>query len=418
MMDVLMRWGSGMVAVLIGWVLTVALHRQQIAWERHLFGVALGKTGIRVIWVLGTGLLLSLVPSLLWLWVDPLPPTLLWLWAGLTLGWALFYDRLAQPLRVLLFLFAFSFTIQSISAQSWVSWPWLEALRTDINLAMTASIRGWWVAASSILLSQGLAYWLLPPSLYSPYLGRTHRGGIEAGYRLTSWLTLLGVSSGVHGSAMVPLFIPLNDMYPGRLPKPLARKKGTVYVLLGLFMIGLIALSALLPIEGFVYRPLATVLILLTIESSRTIVDRLLVQGQRTLLPAQEGLTILAVVPESPAARLGFVPGERITQVNGKKVNTIAEYYRALQESPAFTRFQGFDQASEMILRQGPRYEGDHHLYGLIFVPPQADVTWDRQHRLLQAFRKKTKDNRLYPKKKGHERDKTTIERHERSVQG
>lgn len=417
-MDVLMRWGSGMVAVLIGWALTLVLHRQQIAWERHLFGIALGKTGKRVMSVLGTGLLLSLVPSLLWLWLEPLPPTLLWLWAGLTLGLAFIHDRFAQPLRVLLILFALSFSIQFISAQSWVSWPWLESLREDMYLVTTVSMRGWWMTASSILLSQGLAYWLLPPSLYSPYLGRTHRGGIEAGYRLTSWLTLLGVSSGMHGSTMVPLFIPLNDMYPGRLPKPLARKKGTVYVLLGLFMIGLIALAAFLPIEGFVYSPLATVLILLTIESSRTLVDRLLVQGHRTLLPAQEGLKILAVVPESPAARIGFVPGEIVTQVNGKKVNTIAEYYRALQESPAFTRFQGLDRALEMILRQGPRYEGDHHLYGLIFVPRQADVTWDRQHRLLQALRKQTKENRPYPKKKGHERDKTTIERHERSVQG
>lgn len=423
-MDVLMRWGSSVVAVLIGWVLTMALHRQQVAWERHLFGIALGKTRKRVMWVLGTGILLSLVPSLLWLWVEPLSPVLLWLWAGLTLGLAFLNARFAQPLRVLFLLYVLSGALQFTSVPSWLSWPWLASLRAELSVMTTVSMRGWWAAASSVFLIQGLAYWMFPSFLYSPYLGRTHRGGTEAGYRLTSWLTLLNIIPGAHVLTMVPLFIPWQDMYPGRLPQAIARKKGTVYILFGLAILVVIMLATFWRLGHVVYSPLVTLLMLLFAEGGRTIADRMLVQGPRMLLPAQEGLKILAVVPDSPAARIGFVPGEIVTEVNGKKVHTLTEYYRALQESPAFTRFRGLDRTLEMIMRQGPRYEGDHHLYGLIFVPHQSDVTWDRHDRFFQSPHKLGKVERVplpshvNNNKKKHDQNAPSVEKNERPVQG
>lgn len=402
MMDVLTGWGSGIVAVLVGWALTVEMHRRQIARERHLFATALGKSGRRIAWVLGTGMLLSLVPSLTFAWTSPLSLSLLWLWAAVTLGMAWLNYALAQPLRVLLLLYVLSL---AVGALEHLPWTWSARALAWLTPFVSTPTSGWWTAAGTVLFVQGLAYVLLPSFLYSPYLTRTQRGGVESGYRLTSWLTLFAVFPTPQGWSFAPLFIPWHETYPGRLPQDVARKKGAVYILEGSAVGGLIVMTKLFHLEAMVHRPLATCIMLVLSEIVRTVGDRLLVKSGRAFAPAKEGLTILAVVPGTPAARLGFLPGEIVTQVNGKKVSTITEYYRALQESPAFTRFQGLDRAGEIVLRQGSRYEGDHHLYGLIFAPRRSEVFWPKEGNLIQSLKKQRKMPRQEHHQKHHPKD-------------
>ncbi len=50
----------------------------------------------------------------------------------------------------------------------------------------------------------------------------------------------------------------------------------------------------------------------------------------------ERGIKVLAVIPGTPADRLGIVAGETVTKVNGTKINDMEAYYYALQESGAF----------------------------------------------------------------------------------
>lgn len=84
--------------------------------------------------------------------------------------------------------------------------------------------------------------------------------------------------------------------------------------------------------------------------------------------PTDQGLKVLAVLPDSPADRLGIKAGTFITKVNGTKVNQLESFYYALQTSGAFFKLEIINKEGEVELLQGAWYEGDHHGLGLFFT--------------------------------------------------
>src|SRR5208283_4620781 len=47
-----------------------------------------------------------------------------------------------------------------------------------------------------------------------------------------------------------------------------------------------------------------------------------------------QGIRVAAIVPGSPAALVGLDPGDVITDINGARVRTMAQYYEAVRQSP------------------------------------------------------------------------------------
>ncbi|WP_240508051.1 PDZ domain-containing protein [Virgibacillus indicus] len=82
----------------------------------------------------------------------------------------------------------------------------------------------------------------------------------------------------------------------------------------------------------------------------------------------EKGLKVLAVIPGTPADRLGIRVGETIYRVNGKKVGSTEEFYQALQESGASFKLDLLDHSDEIRFVQGALYEGEHHELGIIFT--------------------------------------------------
>jgi S1-C subfamily serine protease len=65
------------------------------------------------------------------------------------------------------------------------------------------------------------------------------------------------------------------------------------------------------------------------------------------------GLIVAAVIPKSPAAGMGLALGDQLTEVNGKKVSSLKEYYEALNASSGKLSF-GYDRDGQSF--ESPAY--------------------------------------------------------------
>lgn len=83
---------------------------------------------------------------------------------------------------------------------------------------------------------------------------------------------------------------------------------------------------------------------------------------------SNKGVIVLAVLPQSPAERLGIRVGEIITRVNGIHIYSETDLYRALQTNGSFCKIEIIDESKEHRFLQTPLYEGDHHRIGIVTV--------------------------------------------------
>lgn len=86
---------------------------------------------------------------------------------------------------------------------------------------------------------------------------------------------------------------------------------------------------------------------------------------------ASRGLKLLAVVPGSPAANLGIMPGEIILKVNGFAVNSKEELHAALRSNTAFCKLEVLNLEGQNKFMHRALFDGEHHLLGLILVPDE-----------------------------------------------
>lgn len=82
----------------------------------------------------------------------------------------------------------------------------------------------------------------------------------------------------------------------------------------------------------------------------------------------EQGLKVLAVIPGTPADRLGILVGETIYRVNGQHIASVNEFYEALQHSGAYFRLEVIDDQDEVRFVQSAFYDNDHHELGLVFT--------------------------------------------------
>lgn len=163
---------------------------------------------------------------------------------------------------------------------------------------------------------------------------------------------------------LIPFIIGFDYLIRGSLPRKAAIKLANATTLLGIIVL-LVAIGSI-----FVFwLSLAAVLIaIIGREYMRyyyRMKDR---QALAYFHQLNNGLKVLSVIPGTPADNLEILVGETITKVNGKKVNTVTEFYSALQDSGAFFKLDLVDDSGELRFLQSAFYEGDHHELGLIFT--------------------------------------------------
>ena len=84
--------------------------------------------------------------------------------------------------------------------------------------------------------------------------------------------------------------------------------------------------------------------------------------------PSSSGAMIAAVLPNSPAEKMGLVTGEVIKKVNGREVQTERELYEALQINAAHCKIEVLNHQQEIRLTQHVVHSDDHHSIGLLLA--------------------------------------------------
>ncbi|WP_258960845.1 PDZ domain-containing protein [Paenibacillus aquistagni] len=86
------------------------------------------------------------------------------------------------------------------------------------------------------------------------------------------------------------------------------------------------------------------------------------------------GLRVQAVLPNSPAAEMGIMAGERITKVNGYSIRTKADLHQALSTS-AMYKLEVYNLNGEVKFVQRALYDKEHYQLGVLLAPDD-DVTY------------------------------------------
>lgn len=163
---------------------------------------------------------------------------------------------------------------------------------------------------------------------------------------------------------LVPFVVGVDYVVRGNLPQFTTKKlsKATAY---------LAAIVLLIAIGSIFISWLSLVAVLVAILGREYIRYRHKMKDRQGLAyfhPLNEGLKVLGIIPRSPADRLEILVGETISKVNGIKVNSVDEFYHALQESGSYFKLEILDDDNEVRFLQSAFYEGDHHELGLVFT--------------------------------------------------
>ncbi|MFT8727536.1 MAG: PDZ domain-containing protein [Liquorilactobacillus ghanensis] len=79
-----------------------------------------------------------------------------------------------------------------------------------------------------------------------------------------------------------------------------------------------------------------------------------------------DGVRVIAVQPNTPAAKMKIQPGDEILTCNGLTVHSESELYAALKTDATFCRFKLRNYAGELKLAQGAIYADSPHEIGLV----------------------------------------------------
>lgn len=212
------------------------------------------------------------------------------------------------------------------------------------------SKRGKWVGMHHLKKATIIPFFVLVPS-----------GMITS---FASFWPYISIGGETYGVLLVPFLLGFDHLVIGSSPK-----KACSYFAKSVGLLGVIVLG--LGIGSIYITWLSIIGAVIAIVGQELIRYRHRVCDQQQMPyyhHAGDGLKVLAIIPGSPADRLGIKIGEIIHKVNDQKVFTAEAFYRALQASGAFFKLEIRDDKGEIRLLQSALYQGDHHELGILFA--------------------------------------------------
>ncbi|MFG6114677.1 PDZ domain-containing protein [Halobacillus sp. MO56] len=177
------------------------------------------------------------------------------------------------------------------------------------------------------------------------------------------WWPLLDIAGNGYGLMLVPLMTGFEVKTKGQHPVAAAKKLGGGLFLVALMVSGLILASYWWEWLTFVAVGVAV--------AGKAFVHMLhhFSDNKRTYFSANDdGLKVLGVIKNSPAAQMGVEVGDQIERINQRKVTNEEEFYYALQVNRALCKIEVRDRRGEIRFTQRAMYENDPHELGLLFV--------------------------------------------------
>ncbi|HLS09715.1 PDZ domain-containing protein [Lentibacillus sp.] len=208
--------------------------------------------------------------------------------------------------------------------------------------------RGTWIGMHHLKKMAFIPFFVLIPS-----------GSITP---IASFWPYFSIGGETYSLMLVPFLMGFNHVVRGQLPEKTAeRLAGSIHIL---------SLIVLLLAAGSIYigwLSLAAIVAGIIGREYTSYRHRIKDQEKTPFFNQNErGIKVLAVIPGTPADRLGILAGETIIKVNGKKINRIDQFYYALQDSGAYFKLEVIGDNGEVRFVQSALYEADHHELGVI----------------------------------------------------
>ncbi|MEK3885182.1 PDZ domain-containing protein [Paenibacillus sp. PL2-23] len=387
-------------------------YSRQIRMERQLFAVKLHDWLPLTLRAVLTGLLVGTAVSLAGVFLGAMvtPSAVLWLWG---------VAMLLMLIRIRYLCFAYSAGILSL-LQWMLGWTLLDE-RSDWMGSAAASLleidaAGLLLLVALLHIAEALLVRWQGDRLSMPLFVEGKRGKLIGGYMLQGFwpvpLFLLvpavgGASSGTtlpwtplfgadwsQGWTFValPMMIGFTEMTRTSLPKRKAKHAANSLLAYSVLLAGCALAAWLVPM----LLPLAA-LVAIVLHEAIAWRSRLAEQSAKPLyVHDSRGLRILGIVPRTPAAAMGLLPGEVLHKVNGVRVSTKEELYDALALNSAFCRLEVFNNEGELKFAGRARYAGEHHQLGVILAPDEQANYYaaDGAATLLELLRNRRARNR------------------------
>ncbi|MEK4424161.1 PDZ domain-containing protein [Solibacillus sp. FSL K6-1523] len=295
------------------------------------------------------------------------------------IGLLLFNYHLLSPIIVI----AVAFVV--VAAMYWQDWSFeimgFEFAGHNVadGLAVTAPI-----LAGVLLMAEGLLIRRYGAKFASPIVETTKRGfnGI-AYYSKKIWVLPVFIiipgdafsgflpywpqfSLGQEQFSLVlfPFVIGFQQLVRKVMPKYVYPELGRSIIFIGelLLLVGFTAYF--FPILGAIALALGVISRTIIVIYYRRKEDR----DSYAVMRSGKGAMIAAVLPNSPAEKMGLIAGEVIQRVNGQEVFSEDELYEALQINAAHCRLEVIDHNQELRLTQHAVHNDDHHKIGVLLV--------------------------------------------------
>ncbi|OOE14374.1 PDZ domain-containing protein [Fictibacillus arsenicus] len=226
---------------------------------------------------------------------------------------------------------------------------WKGADRTSPRLFKGK--RGHYVGAH-----EATRFWIVPQFLVLPV------GSIP----VLDWWPLFPMGAVGFSFFLVPFAIGYRQLVTHTLPVEAIKHLGKQVTLLGFLVLAIAA-------AGHFYNlPLLIAIAIAAGLAGRELITLITSQRDDTrpslFVQRDNGVIILAVVPGTPAAKMGLKVGEIIVKVNGVTLTHETSLYKALQINAAYCKLEVLDLNGEIRFVQGSLYQNEHHQLGVLLV--------------------------------------------------
>jgi hypothetical protein len=260
-----------------------------------------------------------------------------------------------------------------------------------INEVQAASFPELGIILSVILLIEAMAVLIWGQKHPSPRLINSKRGkkvgAIEANrlWILPLFFLIPSSEGAIHawqwwpfssgqtfGLCALPLGLGFQQFITHSLPRPVVKKSGYWVLLTGIVVAALTTSSYFFSMD-----------VLVIVAGAIAILSRIILVLHHFYEHAVKGfyfidkgtgLRVVAVVPNTPADRMGVQMGEIISKVNGVSVRSEEEFYQAIQLNATYCKMDVLNHDGEVHFVKGMMHENDLHNIGLLFLEPSRRV--------------------------------------------
>jgi hypothetical protein len=197
--------------------------------------------------------------------------------------------------------------------------------------------------------------WLIPMFILVP------GGNLPAPFE---WWPVFSLGNAHVTPLLVPFLLGFSYQIKGMLPKQAIKAYGRKVMLLGVAVLAISTAGYWYPVLSIAAVALAMLCReLITYFSNLSDENRPFYFSRSNL-----GVRILAIIPKSPAEKMGLEMGEVVTKMNGVIVRDEREFYEALQKNRAYCKMDVVGNNGQIRFVQRALYEGEHHELGILFV--------------------------------------------------